>query len=433
MADLVAKLLPHLRQHCLSDLDQAGAGNPNNDFIYPNYNGQSILNIPASICRLLEVPEMGAGPLNPEILNPLEGNIQRIIYVLMDALSLHRLQRWMEDGTAPIWRALIQGGLLAPLTSICPSTTSAALTSLWTGRSAAEHGIMGYEMWLKEYGIVANTILHSPITYRNDIGSLEKAGFVPENFMTLPTLGPHLDRYGVKTFALQHKSIARSGLSRMFFKDVDVKVFNTAADLWVNMRHLLEGNLSERFYAWVYWGQVDHFGHFYGPDDERTAAEFATFSAAFEQFFLKRLDAGCSNGTLLVLCADHGQIATRKDQHYELRNHTDLVRSLHIQPTGENRLAYLFVRPWQEEYVTEYIDRTWPGEFTLLDSALAVETGLFGPGEYHPRLLDRLGEYIVVAQGDAYLWWADENNHLLGRHGGLHSEEMLVPFLAVRL
>jgi len=57
-------------------------------------------------------------------------------------------------GFNPVWKRLEQQGLLAPLTSIVPSTTAAALTSLWTGRSAAEHGIAGYELWLKEYGIV---------------------------------------------------------------------------------------------------------------------------------------------------------------------------------------------------------------------------------------------------------------------------------------
>jgi hypothetical protein len=126
-------------------------------------------------------------------------------------------------------------------------------------------------------------------------------------------------------------------------------------------------------------------------------------------------------------------INTFEDPHYELRNHPDLVRRLHILPSGENRLAYLFVRPGQPEAVREYIEQTWPNQFSLLDTARAVEAGLFGSGELHPRLFDRLGEYIVVARGNAYLWWADKKNFLIGRHGGLHPEEMLVPFLAVRL
>lgn len=427
MTDLIDTLLPRLQENHLPDLD-LGEG-----FIYPAYTGGSILNIPSSLCHFLDVPEIGAKPLVPDILSEVGNGIRRVIMVLMDALALHRLQRWMADGTAPVWGNLAREGMLAPLTSITPSTTSAALTSLWTGRSAAEHGILGYEMWLKEYGVVANTILHAPITFQNDVGSLEKAGFSPEKFMPLPTLGPHLGRNGVKTYALQHKSIAYSGLSQMFFHEVNVRAFNSAADLWVNMRQLLVDQAEEKLYAWVYWGVVDHFGHIYGPDDERAAAEFASFSSAFERLFLDRLNSTLRQDTLLILTADHGQIATRVDAHYELRNHPELVRRLHILPSGENRLAYLFVKPGQTEAVAEYLELTWPGQFVLLDSIYAVEKGLFGPGEVHPRLLDRLGEYIVIARHDAYLWWPDKKNPLIGRHGGLHPQEMLVPFLAVRL
>ena len=164
---------------------------------YPKYNGGSILNIPASICYWLNIPEIGAGTLSPEILSPLGNGIQRVILILMDALALHRLQNWMENGSASIWQSLMQDGLLAPLTSITPSTTSAALTTLWTGQSPSAHGVMGYTMLLKEYGVVANMILHSPLTFQGDVGTLAKAGFDPEAFLPLPTLGPHLRQHGI--------------------------------------------------------------------------------------------------------------------------------------------------------------------------------------------------------------------------------------------
>lgn len=427
MTDLTEKLLPILKQNRLPGLDLA------DEYIYPAYAGHSILNIPSSLCRWLGAPGLQAGPLPAEILNLPGDGIRKVVLVLVDALALHRLQRWMADGTAPVWDELARRGLLAPLTSITPSTTSAALTALWMGRSAAEHGITGYEMWMKEYGVVANTILHSPITYKNDVGSLERAGFDPERFLPFTPLGAHLGAQGIKTYALQHHSIAHSGLSRMLFKDVEVQVFSTAADLWVNARHLLEQRPRQRMYTWIYWSEIDHFGHFYGPDDERTVAEFSTFSLAMQRFFLERLSPAARSDTLLILTADHGQIATRQEPRYDLRNHPGLLRRLHIQPTGENRLAYLYVRPGQLEAVKEYLECAWPGQFLVLESAYAQECGLFGPEEPNPRLLDRLGDLVVVARGDAYLWWADKDNRLLGRHGGLHPDEMLVPFLAVRL
>ena len=101
-------------------------------------------------------------------------------------------------------------------------------------------------------------------------------------------------------------------------------------------------------------------------------------------------------------------------------------------PTGENRLAFLYIKPGQVEAVREYIERTWPNQFTLLNSAYAIEKGLFGPGEKHPRLLDRTGDLVALARGQAFWWWGAQPNPIYGRHGGLSSEEMLVPFLAAR-
>jgi hypothetical protein len=428
MADLTPAQLPVLSQPGFAEL-----GLPEG-FIYPHYSGRSILNLPSSICKLLGAPGLGAAPLVDELLIPLGDDIQRVILVLMDALALHRLREWMYSDVAPVWAGLADQGRLSALTSITPSTTSAALTSLWTGRSPTEHGITGYEMWMKEYGLVANTILHSPMSFGfGSAGSLEHAGFEAKKFVQFPALGSHLAAHGLKTYALQHRSILGSGLSTILFRDVDVQAFHTAADLWINLRILLEQKARERFFAWVYWSEVDHFGHLYGPDDERTAAEFATFSHAMETLFLARLTERERQGTLLVLTADHGQITTPIDRRYELRHHPDLLSRLHIAPTGENRLAYLYVRPGQSEPVREYLENAWPGRFSLIRTPAAVHAGLFGPGRPHPGLFDRLGDMIVVARGDAYLWWADKDNHLIGRHGGLHPEEMLVPFLTARL
>jgi hypothetical protein len=427
MPDLVAEQLPRLRENRLRGLDLGG------NFIYPAYTGQSILNIPGSICQILGAPDFGAGPLHPEVIPPVGEDIRRVILVVMDAIGLQRLQRWMADGMIPIWNELAQAGRLAPLTSITPSTTSAALTSLWTGRSAAEHGIVGYELWLKEYSLVANMIAHSPITFRDDRGSLRRAGFMAKNFLPFTTFGTHLAAHGVQAYAFQHYSIIDSGLSEMFFKDVTTSGFASPTDLWVNLRQMIESRPNERQYIWVYWGEVDNFSHRYGPDDERTAAEFASFSAAFENLFLRRLSPAARQGTLLMLTADHGQITTRPDPTYELRNHPGLRRRLHMLPTGENRLMYLFVRPGQTEAVREYLQRIWPNQFSVIDPGYAVESGLFGPGSPHPFLADRLGDMVVIARGDAYLWWDARDNRMIGRHGGLHPDEMLVPFLTVRL
>ncbi len=428
MTDLVTQRLPRLKAKRLPGLPRGES------FLYPAYEGNSILNVPDTICRLLNVPEISGRPLEGMIYQPLGGTARRVVAILVDALALHRLRRWMEDGTAPVWRTLQEQGVLAPLTSISPSTTCAALTSLWTGRSPREHGIVGYELWLKEYGVVANMITHGPIQFRGGGGSLEKAGFKPEEYLPYPTLGTHLKAHGVATHVFQHYTINGSGLSRMFLKDVEMHPYGSAAELWVNVRALLEEKAEERLYTWVYWSNVDTMSHRYGPEDERAAGDFSVFSYAFERYFLNRLGAAARKDTAVILLADHGQIDTPPDPRYELRSHPDLNRMLHINPTGEHRLFFLYPRPGQAKAVRDYVAQSWEeGAFHVLESPAVLESGLYGPGETHPALPDRLGDLTVLPAGHAYLWWPLKDNPLRGRHGGLHPREMLVPFLGARL
>jgi hypothetical protein len=387
MPDLTNDLLPRLQAHRLPGLDLG------EDFIYPHYPSGSIMNIPSSLCQLFEMPGLGAEPLFPEILSQLGDDVRRVVFILMDALSLGHFLEWLAEGVTPVWNHLLEDGLLAPLTSVTPSTTTSAITSIWSGVSPSAHGILGYELWLKEYGVVANMIAHTPITFKRSSGSLENAGFIPERFLQVPMLGPHLRMNGVTPYSFSHFSISNSGLSRMYLPEVERRPFSTVADLWVSVRELLE----------------------------------------FERYFINRLSPEARKGTLLILTADHGQITTPKKPRYELREHPELTRRLHIQPTGENRLMFLFVRPGHKKAVRAYIEQTWPDQFTVMDSLLALKSGLFGPEPPLKQTIERMGDLVVLARGNAYLWWAATENPLIGRHGGLTPKEMLVPFLAVRL
>jgi hypothetical protein len=289
-------------------------------------------------------------------------------------------------------------------------------------------------MLLKEFSLVANMILHSPMTFfKGRVGSLEDAGFDPEKFLNLPTLGAHLRQHGITPYAFQHYNIAHSGLSRMFMEGVEIQPFGTPAELWINLRQLHENHPDQRMYNWIYWGQVDGLSHHYHPDDERVLAEFKNFSHTFEEFFIKPSQPALLKNTLLILTADHGQIFTPDEPVYLFKNHPQLDQMLHIKPTGENRLSLLYVRPGCVEAVKDYFAQTWPGKFSLISRELALESGLFGPGEMHPKLTERLGDLIAIPHGDAYLWWGEKDNFLQGRHGGLTRQEMLVPFLATRL
>ncbi len=425
MPDITLSQISKIKNTHFSNLD-LGA-----DFITPQYGGRSLANLADSVCKLVDVPNLGVGPLGDDYLDPVGKDVQRVVVVLVDALSLEHFRRWSE--TSPVWHDLIPQGVLGAMTSIAPSTTNAALTSLWTGRAPATHGVLGFEVWLKQYNMVANLLFHSPATFKNSFESLEQTGFNPDEFLTVPTLGAHLKEHGVESYAFQNRSIIKSGLSRTILADSNLEGISSPSEMWVNLRKLLEDKPAQRLYAYAYWGFVDGSFHRYGSDDERPEAEFASFSADFERHFLSKLNPRSRKNTVLILAADHGMVYTPKDSNRDLKNHPKFVDMLTMLPSGESRCAYLYVKQGQKENVRTYINAHWPGDFLTLDSAQALESGLFGPTPHHFDAHNRVGDLVILAKGDAYLWWADKKNPLLGRHGGLTPQEMIVPFLAVRL
>lgn len=424
--DLTPALLPRLLGRRLPHLD-LGQG-----AVHPAYDGLSLLNVPASLSSWLGGPALPHAPLDIPELKSLAEDVQQIVVALVDAVSFDRFLGWL-DGPASTLKPVVDAGLLAPLTSVNPSTTTSALTTLWTGASPAEHGILGYELLLREYGLVVNMITLAPAHLEGQRGLLERAGVPPEALLPVPTLGVRLTAAGVETHVFIANAIRASGLSRMHYAAASIHGFGSPADLWHSVRWLVEKEPAHRRLVWTYYAGVDALSHVYGPDSDIVALEFAYYVRALTELFLDALDRGARRGILFVIMADHGQITTPLNPYFQLRNHPQLTRRLHLTPTGEARQAYLHVRPGQVEAVAEYFDRTWPGAFSLLPSDLALDAGLFGPGLPFESTAGRIGERIALARGDGYLWWGPKPDVLLGRHGGLTPDEMLIPFLAVRL
>jgi hypothetical protein len=422
--DLTPTLLPRLQSHRLPGLDLEG------DFVFPHYSGYSLLNLVASICQALGAPLPGTTPLAADALPAAGTDFQRVVLLVLDGLGLDLFRGFLRRQRS-VWAELLPQASLAPLTSLTPSTTSAALTTLWTGASPLQHGIVGYELWLREFGMVANMIIHAAANSAGDVGGLKRSGFSPETFLPIVPLGVHLAGQGVKTHAFMPASLANSGLSTMHLAQAYTYPYRSISDLWISLADLLSGPAGARTFVYAYWPELDTLSHAFGPLDERVASDFDLFSLAAERYFFGRLGPAGLKDTLFLLTADHGLIHTFPAPRYDLRHHPQLTEMLHIQPTGETRLTYLYPRPGLEDAVQAYVQQSWPGEFAFVSSREAVEAGLFGPGELTPLVASRLGDVIAIARGDAYLWWANKDNHLYGRHGGLSPEEMLIPLYAL--
>ncbi len=403
------------------------------DILYPQYQGYSLSNIPSTVCHLLNVPGMGEPALCGEYLDKFTESFDKVVLVVVDALGYDLLNRFMDSGKADALKQRLGESVYAPMTSICPSTTCSALTTLWTGVSPVTHGVIGYEMWSKEYGMVINNILHSAMSFAGDTGGLRRAGFDPDQFLDQPTLGTHLSNLGVETDAFMHYSIGGSGLSTMHMKNVDVHGFISESDLWVSLRNKMNNNPGRKAYYYVYWSPIDTLTHRFGADDERLAHEFAGFIDLMRSVFMDELSDNAKRKSIMIITADHGSVVTPRYEEFSLKNHPIFNSLLRIQPTCENRLAFLYIKPGAEDAIRQYFDATWPGKFSIISSKQAFNAGLFGPGPNKSAVDDRVGDLVAIAHGDSYLWRGEKPNLMLGRHGGLHPDEMLIPFLAIPL
>ena len=119
------------------------------EMVLPNYEGLSLVNLPATVTQILGAPDFGSPPLDKDLTSALDGPYEKVVVLLVDALGYALFNRILESGQDSIWKRHRNQAIYSPITSVCPSTTASALTTLWTGVGPAQHGIIGYEMWAK--------------------------------------------------------------------------------------------------------------------------------------------------------------------------------------------------------------------------------------------------------------------------------------------
>jgi hypothetical protein len=414
--------------HPLPDMLPSGEG-----WVWPHYDGLSIANIPVTIAALFGNDLPGALPSLPgELWSDWAAGLERVVLVILDALGYRLLQKMQANGQGQVFSDLAESGRLVPLTSIFPSTTAAALVSLGTGRPPAEHGWLAYTMYLRELGIAANSILLCPLwTRQPDL--LLAWGLDPQTMVPVPTLASRLASSGIATRAVLHRYYHNSGFSEMLYRGVDeIRGHHHASDFWAQLRNLLTETRGQRTLLTAYWSGLDTLAHAYGPETGLWEAEFRTVSHLLAEEFLARLPAQDREGTLLLITADHGQIHIPEENTVTAARHPDLSQHLLVPIVGESRAAFVYPRPGRADAIQAYLERAFPGWFTVVDSVRVLEAGLMGR-PIQDETYTRAGELLILPRGNHALQQRVPKATLAGRHGGLTEDEMLVPLIGARL
>ncbi len=425
---LEAVALQRIRAHRLP------LGGADEDAIFPSYDGLSVANVAPTFGALMGVDLRASPPLWAPLWQPWQGRVRRVVLVILDALGYLAMQEALAADESLAFHRVARAGMFAPLTSVFPSTTTAATTSFATGRAPIEHGMLGYELFLREFSRTANMILLSAHRSKR-AGELQALGLNYDTFIPVPSVAQRLADEGIPTHVLLPADIRDSGLSRLQYRGATIHPYFTPADMWVGLRHLLIAGPREAFIS-VYWPGVDTIDHRRGPDTEMHAAEVRSLAYSLGRELLDGLPSGARAKTLLVISADHGQMRSRPEDIIDIANHPGIAQRLQFDPTGEARTAYLFARQGEKAGLLGYLRENLSEQFAAWDSDEAYASGLFGVGEPMAEARARMGD-VVLAARKTYSLHA-KGVHLLpadmpGRHGSFSPVEMLTPWLAAHL
>jgi hypothetical protein len=418
-------------------------------FVRPDFAGRGLANVAPTVLRLLAPnasDPLALPPLDDSVLpESLRQGVRTVVLVVADGLGYLQLQREMQAGNAPNLAALAtraEAGdpcvSYAPITSVFPTTTVAALGSVNSGVAPTAHGLLGYTLFLPEFDMVAEMIRWGPLNRRVSFSDSE-FGKSPEAFFWADTTYARLHAAGVsRTFAVNPSGFSGTALTRMLHQHADYAGYIATSSLAPIVSRLVHADV-EPTYVYAYWPTVDTIAHVIGPLTPEHSAEVAAFDFQFGRLLEALRDRG--GDTLVMLTADHGHIDTRPEDAIDFADHPELLAMLKATPSGERRAVYLHPRAGATHEVVEYARERLRDVSPPLLRDDAVELGLFGPEPLSERAAGRIGEVLLFPRGAlqmvAPIAWAEgvvppRGPAFRGLHGGLTADEAVVPLLAVR-
>lgn len=291
------------------------------------------------------------------------------------------------------------------ITTVAPSTTAAALTSITTGLTPGEHGIVGYRMVLD--GMLLNCLRWGT----DERGDARKT--------SPPDLAQPYDPFLGQAVAMVSKAEFRtSGFSKAHLRGARLTGYRTTAVLVHETARLIgEGEP----FVYAYYDGVDKVSHEYGLGSEFDA-EFA-----FADRLVGDMLAALPSGTQLIVTADHGQVDCRNGVVAIDDGLTPMIDRL----SGEGRFRWLHaVEGTEAELLAAatdaYSDVAWVASLDQI-----IDEAWFGD-RVSDEARRRLGDVALLPfEPIAFEDPADTGPFaLVGRHGSLTSEEMYVPLLS---
>jgi predicted AlkP superfamily pyrophosphatase or phosphodiesterase len=288
------------------------------------------------------------------------------------------------------------------ITTVVPSTTAAALTSITTGLDPARHGVVGYRMLVR--GAVLNVLRWTQPT-----------GTPPDPF----DVQRHTAFCGREVPVVTSADFRSTGFTAAHLRGGRFLGWRTVATLVERCVRCVEA--GERF-VYAYYPGVDTVAHEFGLKDPVYRRELA-----FADALVRDLRDALPSHAALLVTSDHGQVHLEPDSWLRLHELEPMVDAM----AGDGRFRYLHARPGaRRELLAAARDVAGPHAWVRSRAEL-LDEGWLGDGATG-SVPGRLGD-VVLAARDAVAFVDPAlpfETRLRSGHGSLTADEMLVPLAA---
>jgi predicted AlkP superfamily pyrophosphatase or phosphodiesterase len=363
--------------------------------VIPDYSG-------ANLTGIIPGCLLGTSGRRPNWFpQPLQ-DAERIVLLVIDGLGYEQLQRHAH--IAPNLMSLVGGSI----TTIAPSTTASALTSLVTGASPAEHGIVGYRMDM------GDSIMNS-LRWWSDTRDLRKV-HPPASVQPIPPF------VGMTIPVVSRAELEGSAFTEAHLRGSRPCGWRAASSIVAQCASLISS--GEKF-VYAYYDGVDKIAH------ERGFGAYYDAEIAATDWLVGALLNTLPSGTTLAITADHGQVQV-DDNVVHLSD--DIKASLHHQ-SGEGRFRWLHAKRGQESDLLQIATDSYSDIAWVASRDQVIEEAWLGPargGRIADQVKRRLGDVALVPfTATTFDDPLDSGPFsLVCRHGSLTADEMFVPFLA---
>lgn len=341
----------------------------------------------------------------------LKTSYQHVVLMVFDGLGYEALKYHLSEENC------LRKHLQKPIQSVFPPTTTAAMTSYYSGLSPNEHGWLGWSLYFKEF---ASSI--DLFTNRNSYTGKE---------MTTRRIAyeklPYTMIYEKIKKINKNVCIHTIKPSQIYFPqngNIHHKV-----DCLNDIAGVIESIQvsEEQTFIATYWPDPDMKMHEFGPWEVSVTETFKEIDSMVEKLSSRLKD------TLLIVCADHGLTSIKSE--INVMDYKDLLECIYMPPSIEGRAMSFFVKQEKREIFKALFEDYFGEDFVLYTKEDIRRLKLFGMHQEHERVDDFVGDYLACAIGSKLIYYRAEDgcepHHFKGHHAGLTSEEMLIPLIII--